>query len=329
MPSGHARLGRVSRAGRPIAPCSRCGSSTSRQPPARHVPHLHAPLDGIPRQSSGGHPRGEDAAGSRQPPGVLCAHRGRSGAPRRCLQRILRCRTRSTWAANAFPSICRNARSRRTPAVALIRGDVARGTVFQDGRLAIFGAEDLFESPETVAKPGQIAPRDVLRRSVRSEARRLRGPCGARRRAVPRHPRNRAGRHQRRLHADRICRRQQALCAAGAHGSGAAIPRRRRSQARSRPHGRRHLDPHQNAHQNEDARHGGRATEALRRSANWPQASRFRPTATGSASSKTPSNSPKRATRRRPLPISNATWKARSRWTVCSAAMSVTARRKS
>jgi transcription-repair coupling factor (superfamily II helicase) len=40
-------------------------------------------------------------------------------------------------------------------AIALIRGDVARGTVFQESRLAIFGSEDLFESPETAAKPGK------------------------------------------------------------------------------------------------------------------------------------------------------------------------------
>ncbi len=39
--------------------------------------------------------------------------------------------------------------------IALIRGDVARGSVFQEGRLAIFGSEDLFESPETAAKPGK------------------------------------------------------------------------------------------------------------------------------------------------------------------------------
>ncbi len=39
-------------------------------------------------------------------------------------------------------------------AVALIRGEVARGSVFQEAGLTIFGAEDLFESPETVAKPG-------------------------------------------------------------------------------------------------------------------------------------------------------------------------------
>jgi len=39
--------------------------------------------------------------------------------------------------------------------LALIRGDVARGAVFQEARLAIFGSEDLFESPETVARPSK------------------------------------------------------------------------------------------------------------------------------------------------------------------------------
>ena len=39
--------------------------------------------------------------------------------------------------------------------IALIRGDVARGTVFQESRLAVFGSEDLFESPETVARPSK------------------------------------------------------------------------------------------------------------------------------------------------------------------------------
>ena len=41
--------------------------------------------------------------------------------------------------------------------IALIRGDVARGTVFQEARVAIFGAEDLFESPETVTRPSKPA----------------------------------------------------------------------------------------------------------------------------------------------------------------------------
>ncbi|HWF09926.1 MAG TPA: transcription-repair coupling factor [Bryobacteraceae bacterium] len=39
--------------------------------------------------------------------------------------------------------------------LALIRGDVARGAVFQESRLALFGSEDLFESPETVARPSK------------------------------------------------------------------------------------------------------------------------------------------------------------------------------
>jgi transcription-repair coupling factor (superfamily II helicase) len=39
--------------------------------------------------------------------------------------------------------------------IALIRGDVAHGAVFQESKVAIFGSEDLFESPETVAKPSK------------------------------------------------------------------------------------------------------------------------------------------------------------------------------
>jgi transcription-repair coupling factor (superfamily II helicase) len=41
-------------------------------------------------------------------------------------------------------------------AIALIRGEIARGAVFPDAQLALFGAEDLFESPESVAKPGPV-----------------------------------------------------------------------------------------------------------------------------------------------------------------------------
>ena len=41
-----------------------------------------------------------------------------------------------------------------TTPVALIRGDVARGTAFPETGLTLFGSEDLFESPETAAKPG-------------------------------------------------------------------------------------------------------------------------------------------------------------------------------
>jgi transcription-repair coupling factor (superfamily II helicase) len=51
-------------------------------------------------------------------------------------------------------------RERAQPAdssVALIRGDIAHGTVFPDAGLVIFGAEDLFDSPETAAKPVRLS----------------------------------------------------------------------------------------------------------------------------------------------------------------------------
>ena len=54
----------------------------------------------------------------------------------------------------------------------------------------------------------------------------------------------------------------------------------------------------------------------------------FAATATGSASSKTPSNSPRRKTRNRPSRISSATWKAPSPWTGCCAATWASARPK-
>jgi transcription-repair coupling factor (superfamily II helicase) len=37
-------------------------------------------------------------------------------------------------------------------AIALIRGEIARGAVFPDSQLALFGSEDLFESPESLAR---------------------------------------------------------------------------------------------------------------------------------------------------------------------------------
>ena len=39
--------------------------------------------------------------------------------------------------------------------VALIRGEIARGVVFPSAQLALFGAEDLFDAPETVGRPGK------------------------------------------------------------------------------------------------------------------------------------------------------------------------------
>ena len=42
-------------------------------------------------------------------------------------------------------------------AVALVRGDIARGTVFTEAGLVVFGAEDLFDSPDTAAKPIRLS----------------------------------------------------------------------------------------------------------------------------------------------------------------------------
>lgn len=39
--------------------------------------------------------------------------------------------------------------------ISLIRGSIAHGVAFPSANLTIFGAEDLFDSPETVAKPGK------------------------------------------------------------------------------------------------------------------------------------------------------------------------------
>ena len=55
------------------------------------------------------------------------------------------------------PEYLRERAQASSNAVALIRGDVARGTAFPETGLTIFGSEDLFESPESVAKPGGIA----------------------------------------------------------------------------------------------------------------------------------------------------------------------------
>ena len=42
-------------------------------------------------------------------------------------------------------------------AAALMRGDIAHGTVFPEAGLVIFGAEDLFDSPDTAAKPVRLS----------------------------------------------------------------------------------------------------------------------------------------------------------------------------
>jgi hypothetical protein len=148
----------------------------------------------------------------------------------------------------------------------LVKGQVRHGHRFQDSKLVVFGSEDLFETSELIAR----APADQVRHGHlfggpdRSQARGLRSPFGSRRSPIPGVAGDLAGEESGRLHAAGIRRRRQAVRASYAHGSGAALPRRRRGQTGARPHGRRHLDAHQNADQSQNARHGGRALEALR-----------------------------------------------------------------
>jgi transcription-repair coupling factor (superfamily II helicase) len=57
----------------------------------------------------------------------------------------------------AVPEHLRERAQPGSAAAALIRGDIARGTVFSEAGLVIFGAEDLFDSPETAAKPIRLS----------------------------------------------------------------------------------------------------------------------------------------------------------------------------
>ncbi|MCU1325283.1 MAG: transcription-repair coupling factor [Bryobacterales bacterium] len=56
-------------------------------------------------------------------------------------------------AGERTPEHLRERSQEKENAVALIRGDVERGTTFTEAGLTIFGSEDLFESPETTSKP--------------------------------------------------------------------------------------------------------------------------------------------------------------------------------
>jgi transcription-repair coupling factor (superfamily II helicase) len=61
-------------------------------------------------------------------------------------------------AGDRAPEYLRERAQASGSAVALIRGDVARGTVFQETGLAIFGSEDLFESSGVATQPGIFRP---------------------------------------------------------------------------------------------------------------------------------------------------------------------------
>ena len=184
----------------------------------------------------------------------------------------------------------------------LVKGLIRHGTAFQDSKLVVFGSEDLFETSELVARASasksalatfsadliDLKPGDYVVHAEHGVAQYL----GLREIAQ--------GEAQGDYMLLEYAGGAKLYVPADPHGPGPALPRRGRSQAGARPHGRRHLDAHQDAHQSQNARHGGRAAQALRRPQNGRGLSLSRRIATGSANSKTPSSSPRRATRSPP-----------------------------
>jgi transcription-repair coupling factor (superfamily II helicase) len=58
---------------------------------------------------------------------------------------------------SVIPEHLRERAQPSSAAAALIRGEIARGTVFTEAGLTLFGAEDLFDSPETAPKPVRLS----------------------------------------------------------------------------------------------------------------------------------------------------------------------------
>ena len=212
----------------------------------------------------------------------------------------------------------------------LIRGGIERGVVFPDAKLAIFGSEDLFETPELVARGGsakshlatfsaetfELKPGDYVVHAEHGVGRFL----GLR--SIDQ------GEAKGDYMLVEVRRRQQAIRAAHAHGSGAAFPRRRRRSAAARPHGRRDMEPYQDARQSQDARHGRGAAEALRGAQAGQRLRLFRRQQLAARIRRRFRVHRNARSARRPSSTSSATWKGRSRWTGCSAATWVTARPK-
>jgi len=132
----------------------------------------------------------------------------------------------------------------------VVKGLIRHGTAFQDSQLVVFGAEDLFETSELVARAS------VSKSALATFSADLIDLSPAITWSTPSMEwlstwvaRDRPRRGPGRLHAPRIRRRRQTLCAPDAHGPGPAVAWRGRGQAGARPYGRRYLVAHQDAHQ--------------------------------------------------------------------------------
>ncbi len=96
-------------------------------------------------------------------------------------------------AGDRAPEYLRERAQSGSGAVVLIRGDVARGTAFPRNRFDHLRRGGSVRSIGDRREARHRASGHLLRRPVRSEARRLRGPRGTRRWSVPGSPRDCAG----------------------------------------------------------------------------------------------------------------------------------------
>ena len=152
--------------------------------------------------------------------------------------------------------------------IALIRGEIARGTVFPDAELAIFGSEDLFDSPDTVAKPGKSHLSTFSADQFDLKA----GDYVV-------HVEHGVGQFLGLREIQQGDAKGDYMLIEYAGGNKLYLPLARMDLVQrfrgegeakpvARPHGRRHLGQDQNPHQGQDARHGRRASEALRAAQN-------------------------------------------------------------
>ena len=148
----------------------------------------------------------------------------------------------------------------------LIKGLIRHGTVFSTAKLVIFGSEDLFETSELVAQAPSgksalatfsadlidLKPGDYVVHSEHGVAQYL----GLREISQ--------GESQGDYMLLEYAGGAKLYVPLPRMDLVAAVPRRRGVQTGPGPHGRRNLDPHEIQDQSQNARHGGRAAQALR-----------------------------------------------------------------
>ncbi len=205
----------------------------------------------------------------------------------------------------------------------LVKGLVRRGVVFPDAQIAVFGSEDLFDSSDLVAKPGpsksqlaaftadmaDLKPGDYVVHEAHGIGRFL----GTREIAQGDNKGDfmlleYAGEAKLYVPLARLDLIQKYRGA----GEGAAPC--------ARPAGRRRPGRKPNRASKPKCAIWPTSCSSSTRSAGWPRAFASRPTATGSANSRTPSSSPKPKTSSPPSSKSKKTWRAAIPWIACCAA---------